>query len=186
MAQSMTVGRNEPCPCGSGKKYKRCCLPAKEQSSRPPGQEWHDLDGQLDNDRGQWAKRRFSEAWMTCADQYPIDFEDRSEHIPLFAAWATCERKIEGRPVASWYLEERGRHLMAHERDWLAAQLRSWLSVWEVLEVEPGKSLRLKDLLTAEERMVSEVSGSKVLTPQTSRPNTMPPGPTRASRPSTA
>jgi uncharacterized protein YecA (UPF0149 family) len=21
-----TVGRNKPCPCGSGKKYKRCCL----------------------------------------------------------------------------------------------------------------------------------------------------------------
>jgi len=21
------VGRNEPCPCGSGKKFKRCCLP---------------------------------------------------------------------------------------------------------------------------------------------------------------
>jgi hypothetical protein len=21
----MKVGRNEPCPCGSGKKYKRCC-----------------------------------------------------------------------------------------------------------------------------------------------------------------
>lgn len=20
------VGRNEPCPCGSGKKYKRCCI----------------------------------------------------------------------------------------------------------------------------------------------------------------
>ncbi|MDY7109772.1 MAG: SEC-C metal-binding domain-containing protein, partial [Planctomycetota bacterium] len=20
-----TVGRNEPCPCGSGKKYKHCC-----------------------------------------------------------------------------------------------------------------------------------------------------------------
>jgi uncharacterized protein YecA (UPF0149 family) len=20
------VGRNEPCPCGSGRKYKRCCL----------------------------------------------------------------------------------------------------------------------------------------------------------------
>ena len=23
---SITVGRNEPCPCGSGKKYKKCCL----------------------------------------------------------------------------------------------------------------------------------------------------------------
>ena len=21
-----TVGRNDPCPCGSGKKYKKCCL----------------------------------------------------------------------------------------------------------------------------------------------------------------
>ncbi|MGN6136860.1 MAG: SEC-C metal-binding domain-containing protein [Aureliella sp.] len=20
------VGRNAPCPCGSGKKYKKCCL----------------------------------------------------------------------------------------------------------------------------------------------------------------
>src|SRR3989338_6846846 len=22
----MKVGRNQPCPCGSGKKYKKCCL----------------------------------------------------------------------------------------------------------------------------------------------------------------
>jgi len=27
------VGRNDPCPCGSGKKYKRCCLP-KEEGAR--------------------------------------------------------------------------------------------------------------------------------------------------------
>jgi tetratricopeptide (TPR) repeat protein len=24
------VSRNDPCPCGSGKKYKRCCLPKDE------------------------------------------------------------------------------------------------------------------------------------------------------------
>ena len=24
-AASVKVGRNEPCPCGSGKKYKKCC-----------------------------------------------------------------------------------------------------------------------------------------------------------------
>ncbi|HEC96887.1 MAG TPA: hypothetical protein ENI58_01805 [Nitrospirae bacterium] len=23
--RSKKVGRNEPCPCGSGKKYKKCC-----------------------------------------------------------------------------------------------------------------------------------------------------------------
>src|SRR5947209_19884181 len=26
----MKVGRNEPCPCGSGKKYKKCCLRKSE------------------------------------------------------------------------------------------------------------------------------------------------------------
>ncbi|HHY81907.1 MAG TPA: SEC-C domain-containing protein [Clostridiales bacterium] len=25
MARSTKIGRNEPCPCGSGKKYKKCC-----------------------------------------------------------------------------------------------------------------------------------------------------------------
>jgi len=24
--RSAKVGRNEPCPCGSGKKYKNCCM----------------------------------------------------------------------------------------------------------------------------------------------------------------
>ena len=26
------IGRNDPCPCGSGKKYKKCCLPLDEES----------------------------------------------------------------------------------------------------------------------------------------------------------
>lgn len=25
-----TIGRNDPCPCQSGKKYKKCCLPVQE------------------------------------------------------------------------------------------------------------------------------------------------------------
>jgi preprotein translocase subunit SecA len=25
-AERRKIGRNEPCPCGSGKKYKMCCL----------------------------------------------------------------------------------------------------------------------------------------------------------------
>jgi TolA-binding protein len=27
-------GRNDPCPCGSGKKYKKCCLPKEEAVER--------------------------------------------------------------------------------------------------------------------------------------------------------
>ena len=30
---SKTTGRNDPCPCGSGKKYKKCCL-EKEEAER--------------------------------------------------------------------------------------------------------------------------------------------------------
>ncbi|MDI7267936.1 MAG: SEC-C metal-binding domain-containing protein, partial [Myxococcota bacterium] len=29
-----TIGRNEPCPCGSQEKYKRCCLPRHERARR--------------------------------------------------------------------------------------------------------------------------------------------------------
>lgn len=31
-----TTGRNRPCPCGSGKKYKLCCLPADEPRQAAP------------------------------------------------------------------------------------------------------------------------------------------------------
>lgn len=31
------IGRNDPCPCGSGKKAKRCCLPKiKTLAMLPP------------------------------------------------------------------------------------------------------------------------------------------------------
>lgn len=28
------VGRNDRCPCGSGRKYKKCCLPEQEKNAR--------------------------------------------------------------------------------------------------------------------------------------------------------
>jgi len=28
------IGRNDPCPCGSGKKYKKCCLASDEAAAR--------------------------------------------------------------------------------------------------------------------------------------------------------
>jgi uncharacterized protein YecA (UPF0149 family) len=34
------VGRNEPCPCGSGKKYKNCCLRyGPREHKKAPGKE---------------------------------------------------------------------------------------------------------------------------------------------------
>ncbi len=41
------IGRNDPCPCGSGKKYKKCCLPldeeAKRNSAENPDESAHDF-----------------------------------------------------------------------------------------------------------------------------------------------
>jgi tetratricopeptide (TPR) repeat protein len=54
------IGRNDPCPCDSGKKYKRCCLHQHEAAAAeraaaaaaqaaaqlaPPGFAWEDDDG---------------------------------------------------------------------------------------------------------------------------------------------
>jgi hypothetical protein len=33
-AKPPKIGRNQPCPCGSGKKFKKCCLPG---NSKPSG-----------------------------------------------------------------------------------------------------------------------------------------------------
>ena len=30
----MNIGRNDPCPCGSGKKYKKCCQAKDEEARR--------------------------------------------------------------------------------------------------------------------------------------------------------
>jgi tetratricopeptide (TPR) repeat protein len=34
MHMATKTGRNDPCPCGSGKKYKQCCLRKEEEAER--------------------------------------------------------------------------------------------------------------------------------------------------------
>ena len=36
MGSGEVVGRNDPCPCGSGKKYKRCCLGTEADPAARP------------------------------------------------------------------------------------------------------------------------------------------------------
>jgi len=44
MVNSNKVGRNDPCPCGSGKKFKKCCL--NSQSLNEPSSGLHQGDAQ--------------------------------------------------------------------------------------------------------------------------------------------
>ena len=50
------VGRNEPCPCGSGKKYKKCCLSQHEEARKAvPPERLKEMEG-LAKAREQLAK----------------------------------------------------------------------------------------------------------------------------------
>jgi hypothetical protein len=43
-AMSHQIGRNDPCPCGSGKKYKKCCLRNIEHDHKESAT-WIDEEG---------------------------------------------------------------------------------------------------------------------------------------------
>ena len=51
--------------------------------------------------------------------------------------------------------ETNERKLSPEEREWCAAQREAWLSVWEVLHIEPGL-VTVRDLLTGETRSLRE------------------------------
>jgi hypothetical protein len=165
------VGRNAPCPCGSGKKYKKCCLGKDEAASKgsdepalavPEGKgaPLHKLDERLVNEMMPFAVRRFDEAFRRAR----CDFRDEGDAVQLFIPWFVYHFLIQGKPVVQWFLEERGSSLSDASRAWLEAQQATWLSVWEVTAVEPERGrLSLKDLLSDEERIVEEVKASRTL-----------------------
>ncbi len=42
------IQRNAPCPCGSGNKYKKCCLPAEQATSAEASKAKRELEEQRD------------------------------------------------------------------------------------------------------------------------------------------
>ena len=157
------VGRNEPCPCGSGKKYKKCCL-AGEQVERVEGRRHlanHELDNRLVESIHRYAMGRFGEAWRSAVTDIGEMLGEEPAALQLLLPWTAYTLEMDGRPVPAWLVEERGRHLAPAERVWLEVQRDAWLSVWEVIECEPGVGVVVRDLLSGETRRVTEVSGSR-------------------------
>ena len=157
------AGRNQPCPCGSGRKYKKCHLAADEaeHASRQATAPAHALDDRLVNRLSRFARREFGAAWEAHAD----DFADPDEALQLARPWSVYCFEVAGKTVVDAYLDARGR-CSNEERRWLEAQRAAWLSVWEVEAVDPGQTLTLHDLLSGERRTVRETRGSKTLVPR--------------------
>lgn len=153
------MGRNDPCPCGSGKKYKKCHLDA-DQAPRRVASELetvHDMDFRIVQTMARVASDGFSFEW------FGIDPDDEPrDAMELLLPWAAWTAEANGRTVAASFLEQYASRLSPEERDWIAAQQAAWLSIWEVTAVAPGR-VDVRDLLTGQSHSVREELGSRTL-----------------------
>lgn len=152
------AGRNDPCPCGSGLKLKRCCA-----ATRDAIQSLHDLDNLL-------AQRIFSAVAEECG---PRVLEYAFEELPgdsfapelssLHSAWVAYHGQApDGRRFMDVFTEQAV--VTPKERSLLEAQREAWLTIWEVQGVKRGHGIELRDRLTGEQRYVHEVAASKSAT----------------------
>jgi SEC-C motif/Protein of unknown function (DUF2384) len=172
------VGRNEPCPCGSGKKYKRCCLEQQSASDSFWAQQ-RDASDQLTQDMLRFAEGKFgeqiNEAWedfnMTDlpvpSDAYP---GEQQIFMPYFLFHWDPQRPGSGKGasrrggiVTRWYELEKAGKLSELERVFLEQATTQPHSFFEVLWIEAGKRIRLRDILVAGETEVVEHSASRMV-----------------------
>ena len=179
----MAIGRNDPCPCGSGKKYKKCCL-ASESQGQVADFEYRRLRdieaGLIPKLMRQAAEvfgaEAFEAAWEEFNDyQPPHDFDPESPMNQAFMPWFLfnwTERDADetikpGAPVdvtvAETFIRTKDRRLSADEKMILTAANRCPFSLCEITEVRPGDGMKLRDLLRNEAFDVIERSASKVL-----------------------
>jgi len=122
----------------------------------------HDLDDRFVDRVLGWAMRRFGDE--ADPDALEWSFPEVGEGgVELLLPWAVYHHTVDGLPPFEWYARENEPMLSRREREWIEAQRRSWLSIWEVRESVPGKSMLLADLLTGEQRLVQEAGASRVL-----------------------
>jgi tetratricopeptide (TPR) repeat protein len=107
------ISRNAPCPCGSGKKYKKCCLLRKEAESleqrklleKNPGKalvEVDDLDDLSNSVLDLIDSKKFEEAKSVCSElreRYP-DQVDGIERMAM-----VYEASGDNQKAADYYLK---------------------------------------------------------------------------------
>lgn len=169
------VGRNDPCPCGSGKKYKKCCL-----GGGPGGGPEAAPFTQADRDRAVEKLMRFSELprfrndhgiamalfWAGFSDEEverALDVAEREIEI-FYHSWFVFDFDIEdGRTLVDFFLDERVADLAPAERAFLRDVRDTHLALYEVEEVRPERGLRLRDLWTGERFEVRERAATRTL-----------------------
>lgn len=158
----MKLGRNDPCHCGSGKKYKKCHLADDEASAREVKQldtlaEWiafytGEMEGAVT------ARARDEEAVASQARRWFGEASPDDAFADVqFRRHALYDLAIaEGRTlIAGAEVDPRGAdpERIVALRDALA---RTWLSVHEVTACKRGRGVRLVDRLTGRSRFIED------------------------------
>ncbi len=172
----MTSGirRNDPCPCGSGKKFKKCCL-LKEQTSRPLtreilGQACREAFSLLMDFAVKFPEPLAAPPLGRPVPELPDEEARRTLQNELLTIWilylwfapdAPAQTLPSDRTVAARFLRQAGHTLDGITRRYIEAARSEPFSYWQVESVSPGAGVLLKDLVTGEERSVADLSISR-------------------------
>jgi hypothetical protein len=171
-------GRNDPCPCGSGKKYKKCCLVSAEgvdfQYRR-----WRQIEAGLIPRLTRFAFETLGsdvveEARKDFNDHESVeDFDPESPMNMVFMPWFLFTWIVEFKPtgtnrfsettVAELFLKENSKHISSDEEMLLRSTIRCPYTLCEVIEVQPGIGMTQFDLLRRIKYEVVERSASQTL-----------------------
>lgn len=177
----MKVGRNDPCPCGSGRKYKHCHL-RTEEGGAPDEILWRQLNlisQSLSTDLLRFATRTFGpdivhEAWEVFTAFEETEFDPESIHLPIFMPWffhdwlpdpdetIVPEADVETFPLSLAYLSK-NRVKDPLTRRYIEASVAAGIGYFDVIESTPGSGLTLRDCLTGTQTAVVERTASQTL-----------------------
>lgn len=180
----MKVGRNDPCPCGSGKKYKKCCL-STQGTAESTYRRVSAANEALVNKLLAFAGKELGDDFLDVAMAAFFFNADEDAELPvfdgfsqIFVPWALFTWRMSEEEkgdldvelplpadttVAELYLQKKGGKLDSMERGILEAARRSPLSFHEILEATPGKGFRSQDLFTDRTHDIMEISASQAL-----------------------
>jgi hypothetical protein len=162
------VGPNERCPCGSGKKYKKCCQAKDELRAGFTRGERASALAKLDEWVGNVLGAEDDQAYEELAGNYLEGEEDlpepwTQEGEAIQNMWMFFDRPLaDGRLVVDRFLEE-GPALSASERLFLETVRRSSMHLYEIEDLVPGQSLSLRDVLEGDRVTVREQAGSRTM-----------------------
>lgn len=170
-------GRNDPCPCGSGKKYKQCCLKAEEtrvtdDSSTAVSRaiQW------LLTVHGKAVRAGLDTGFFGSLDDDEYDLlpgpQDSSHEIIMINAmeWLLADgtMTIRGREhrVSELLLGRGGPLFSAGQRQRIELLTSLPLRLYEIVDVRQGECMSLKDVMLPEREpvLVREKSGSRQAT----------------------